>query len=74
MRCLTFSFSVFFPVQQTTSGSGHRVKYFFGLVTNISYAESEKQQQQQQQILNLCYSFRTLDSLELLGLTVCSRD
>ena len=31
-----FLFSSFFPVQQTTSGIGHRVKYgsFFGLVTN----------------------------------------
>ena len=24
----------FFPVQQTTSGIGHRVKWFFGLATN----------------------------------------
>ena len=64
MRCQTFSFSVFFPVQQTTSGIGHRVKYFFRV--GNQYAECEKQQQQQQ-ILNLCYSFRTLDSLELLG-------
>ena len=58
--------SVFFPVQQTTSGIGHRVKYFFR-VGNQYYAECEKQQRQQQQILNLRYSFRTLDSLELLG-------
>ena len=31
-----FFFSSLFPVQQTTSGIGHRVKYvvFFGLATN----------------------------------------
>ena len=29
-----FFFCSLFPVQQTTSGIGHRVKYFFGLATN----------------------------------------
>ena len=35
-RCQTFYFYLFFPVQQTTSGIGDRVKYssFFGLATN----------------------------------------
>ena len=32
-RCHTF-FSIWFPVQQTKSGIGHRVKYFFGLAAN----------------------------------------
>ena len=46
VRCQTFSF-VLFPVQQTTSGIGYRVKYFFRV--GNQYAECEKQQQQQQQ-------------------------
>ena len=29
-----FFFSFFFPVQQTTSGIGHRASSFFGLATN----------------------------------------
>ena len=36
-------FFFFFPVQQTTSGIGHRVKYFFRV--GNQYAECEKQQQ-----------------------------
>ena len=41
-RCQTFfSFSLF-PVQQTTGGIGHRVKYFFRV--GNQYAEYEKQQ------------------------------
>ena len=42
-----FFFCSLFPVQQTTIGIGHRVKYFFGV--GNQYAECEKQQQQQQQ-------------------------
>ena len=42
-----FFFCSLFPVQQTTSGIGHRVKYFFRV--GNQYAECEKQQQQQQQ-------------------------
>ena len=37
-------FFFFFPVQQTTSGIGHRVKYFFRVGNQC--AECEKQQQQ----------------------------
>ena len=40
-----FLFCSLFPVQQTTSGIGHRIKkQFFGLATNNQYAECEKQQ------------------------------
>ena len=39
-----FSFCSLFPVQQTTSGIGYRVKYFFRV--GNQYAECEKQQQQ----------------------------
>ena len=39
-RCQTFFF-FFFPVQQTTSGIGHRVKYFFRV--GNQYAECETQ-------------------------------
>ena len=38
-----FFFCSLFPVQQTTSGSGHRVKKKFFRVGN-QYAECEKQQ------------------------------
>ena len=35
LYCQTFSFFFFFPVEQTTSGIGHRVQVvFFGLATN----------------------------------------
>ena len=40
-----FFFCSLFPVQQTTSGIGHRVKRFFRV--GNQYAECEKQQQQQ---------------------------
>ena len=33
--CQTFFNSFFFLLQQTTCEIGHRVKYFFGLATNI---------------------------------------
>ena len=43
--CHTFSFNLFFPVQQTTSGIGHRVikKYgsFFGLSANTLDARND---------------------------------
>ena len=35
-----FFFSLFFPVQQITSGIGHRVKCFFGLATNTLNVEN----------------------------------
>ena len=38
-----FFFCSLFPVQQTTRGIGHRVKYFFRV--GNQYAECEKQQQ-----------------------------
>ena len=37
-------FCSLFPVQQTTSGIGHRVKYFFRV--GNQYVDCEKQQQQ----------------------------
>ena len=42
LRCNTLSFLYLFPVQQTTSGTGHRVKQCFGVGNR--YAECEKQQ------------------------------
>ena len=42
-----FFFCSVFPVQQTTSGIGHRAKYVFRV--GNQYAECETQQQQQQQ-------------------------
>ena len=39
-----FVFCSIFPVQQTTSGIGHRVKQFFRV--GNQYAECEKQQEQ----------------------------
>ena len=50
-----FLFCSFFPVQQTTSGIGHRVKWVFRV--GNQYAECEKQQQQQQQHGLARYSF-----------------
>ena len=44
-RCQTFFRLLFFPVQQTTSGIGHREKQFFG--AGNQYAECEKQQEVQ---------------------------
>ena len=44
-----FFFCSLFPVQQTTSGIGHRVKYGSFFRVGDQYAECEKQQQQQQQ-------------------------
>ena len=41
-------FCSLFPVQQTTNGIGHRVKYQVVFRVGNQYAEFEKQQQQQQ--------------------------
>ena len=37
-----FLFCSLFPVQQTTSGIGHRVKYFFGLATSTLNVKNNK--------------------------------
>ena len=47
-----FFFCSLFPVQQTTSVIGHRVKLFFRV--GNQYAECEKQQQQSGGILVEC--------------------
>ena len=43
VRCQTSSLLFSFPVQQTTSGIGHRVKYFFQV--GNQNADCEKQQE-----------------------------
>ena len=68
---------IFFPVQQTTSGIGHRVKQFFRVGNQC--AECEKQQQQQQQPTNIKTVYQTSllhieSNLDLLGLLSPTHD